>query len=210
MNIICKQWTEDFCVYGYHVEDILYLIKDAYIERAKEGISFATLKYTMDDFIATRTDAAYWFLAFDENHILYGTARLTVKDNRGEICNFAVSPQCQGKHIGTQLLQTANQFAKDHQLDYVMSYTAMKAESSVKCHCKNGFRIVGIGFNLDKQYSSYVFRNQLSPSFIWSSTILIKLRFLFSYIILQVVKKSDGSNTLLGRMLLFVKKCVPS
>ena len=205
MVIICKQWTEEFCVYGYHDEDILYLIKEAYSERAKEGISFATLNYTIDDFIASRTDTTYWFLAFDENHILYGTARLTVKDNKGEICNFAVTPKSQGKHVGAQLLQAANQFAKDHQLDHVMSYTAMKAKSSVKCHCNNGFRIVGIGFNLNKNYSSYVFRNQLSPSFFWNSAILVKLRFMFSYIILRMVKKSDGSNTIIGRILLFTK-----
>ena len=205
MDIICKQWTENFQVYGYHIEDILLLIKEAYGERAKEGISFATLNYTIDDFIASRTDTAYWFLAFDENHFLYGTARLTVKGSWGEICNFAVIPQSQGKHVGAQLLQAVNKFAKDHQLDYVMSYTAIKAESSVKCHCKNGFQIVGIGFNLNKNYSSYVFRNQLQPSFFWNSAILIKLRFMFSYMILRMVKKSDGNNTIIGRFILLAK-----
>jgi N-acetylglutamate synthase-like GNAT family acetyltransferase len=206
MNIICKQWTEDFCVYDYHIEDILSLIKEAYGERAKEGISYATLSYTIDRFIAERTDSSYWFLAFDKNNYLHGTARLTVKGNWGEICNFAVIPDSQGKHVGSQLLKEANQFAKEHQMDYVMSCTAINAVSSVRCHCKNGFQIVGIGFNLNKNYSSYVFRNQLTPSIYWRSAILVKLRFLFSYMILRIVKKSNGSNTMIGRFILFVKK----
>lgn len=101
MEIICKQWTEDLEINGYTIEDILSLIKEAYGERAKEGISFATLNYTIGDFLSERTNGDYWFLAFDDNRCLYGTARLTVKGNSGEICNFAVLPKSQGKHVGS-------------------------------------------------------------------------------------------------------------
>lgn len=206
MEIICKQWTEFFNIYDYRIDDILSLIKEAYGERAKEGIIYASLNSTIDDFIAERTDVSYWFLAFDNEHHLYGTARLNLKGNFGVICNFAVFPNFQGKHIGSQLLQAANRFAKEEKLDYIISHTAMKAISSVKCHCNNGFQIVGIGFNLNKNYSSYVFRNQLSPSFFWNSAILVKLRFMFSYMILRMVKKSDGNNTIIGRFILLAKK----
>lgn len=203
MNIVCKQWTEDFEVYGYHIEDLLSLIKDAYGGRAKEGISFATLNYTIEDLLAERTDADYWFLAFDEGKHLYGTARLTVKNNNsGEICNFAVIPKCQGKHVGAQLLQEANKFAAEKRLDYVISFTAMKATSSVKCHCNNGFRIIGISAGLDSDYSSYVFRNQISKSFFWSSAVLTKLHFFLSYLKYRLYKKSNGSNTYIGNYML--------
>ena len=206
MNIVCKQWTENFEVYGYRIEDILSLIKEAYGERAKEGISFATLNYTIDDFLAERTDADYWFLAFDDNRRLYGTARLTIKNNGGEICNFAVSPQSQGKHVGSKLLQEANRFAKEYGLEYVSSYTAVQATSSVQCHCKNGFRIIGINIGLLQNYSSYCFRRQLSPSFYWNNHFLIKLRYFLSYLKYRVAKKPDGHNTAIGNLIMEVKR----
>ena len=182
MEIVCKQWTEKFEIYGYHIEDILSLIQEAYGERAKEGISFDTLNYTIEDFLAERTDTDYWFLAFDEDHRLYGTARLTVIDNYGEICNFAVLPQSQGKHVGSQLLHAANDFAIKQKLNHIKSFTATKAVSSVKCHCQNSFRIVGVGKNGNKGYASYYMRNQLSFSLFWKCVPLIKARLLLSYI----------------------------
>ena len=181
MEIICKLWTENLEINGYTIEDILSLIKEAYGERAKEGISFATLNYSVDDLLAERSSADYWFLAFDEDNHLYGTARLTVKDKSGEICNFAVLPKSQGKHVGSQLLRAANHFAKEQGLDYVISYTATNAKSSVRCHCNNGFQIVGIDIGLYQDYSSYVFRNQIAPSSYWND-LLVRLGFLKSYI----------------------------
>ena len=206
MEIVCKQWTENFEIYGYHIEDILSLIKDAYRERAKEGISFDTLNYTIEDFLAERTDADYWFLAFDEDHRLYGTARLTMKDKTGEICNFAVSPQSQGKHVGAQLLQAANKYAESHKLDYVMSYTAMNAASSVNCHLHNGYRIVEIFSYLDKNYSSYAFRCQLSSINPLSYRLMTYSRYLKSFVLYKLKKRSNGQNTLLGDYILSKKK----
>jgi len=202
MDIVCKQWTDDFEAGGYHIEDVLSLIKEAYGDRAKAGISFATLNYTVNEFLAKRTDGDYWFLAFDKEERLYGTARLTVKDNWGKICNFAVLPQSQGKHIGSLLLQAANQFAKEHKLDYVVSHTAMNAISSVKCHCNNGFRIVGIYANLYRNYSSYVFRNQISSSFYWNSAFLLKLRYFFFYLKYRLAKRPNGQNTFISQFYL--------
>lgn len=206
MNIVRKQWTEDFEVYGYHIEDILSLIKKAYGERAKEGIQFATLNYSIDDFVAERTDADYWFLAFDNNEKLYGTARLTIKNKGGEICNLAVSPNSQGKHIGSQLLQEINSFAKESGLDYILSYTAVRATSSVKCHCNNCFQIIGIDVGLLRNYSSYCFRSQLSPSFYWNNHFLIKLRYFLSYLKYRVAKKPDGHNSAIGNLILACKR----
>lgn len=207
MDVVCKQWTEDFEIYGYHIEDVLSLIKEAYRERAKEGISFATLDYTIEDFLAERTDADFWFLAFDNEKKMYGTARLTIKDDKsGEICNFAVSPYCQGKHVGSHLLQAANLFAKEHKLDCVLSFTAMKATSSVRCHCNNGFRIIGININLLKDYSSYCFRNQISPSWYWSNSFMMRLRYLLSYLKYCLAKRPNGQNRFIGNIYLKYKR----
>ena len=183
MNIICKQWTEDFEVYDYHIEDILSLIKKAYGERAKEGIQFATLSYSIDDFLAERADSDYWFLAFDERKKLYGTARLTIDTikNNGEICNFAVSPDSQGKHVGSLLLQEVNSFAKKYRLDHLLSYTAVRATSSVKCHKKNGYIAYGIIPDRNRGYSSYMFKNQISNS-TCLNTFFIRFHFLLSFI----------------------------
>ena len=205
MKIVCKQWKDDFEIDGYHIDDVLSLIKEAYKERAKEGISFATLNYTIEEFLAERTDDDYWFVAFDEDDCLCGTARLTLKGNWGEICNFAVSPSCQGKHVGSQLLQAASQFAKERSLDYIMSYTATRAESSVKCHRNNGFQIVGINMGLSTDYSSYVFRNQLTPSYYWSCKPLMKIRTFLPYLIYRMTKSADGKNTITGNFVLYLK-----
>ncbi len=205
MEIICKLWTEDLEINGYTIEDILSLIKEAYGERAKEGISFATLNYNVDDLLAERTNADYWFMAFDDNNTLHGTARLTIIENSGEICNFAVSPRSQGKHVGSQLLQAANRFAREQKLDHVISYTAINATSSVKCHCKNGFKIIGIEIGLHHDYSSYIFRNQISPSFYWNNSLLVKLRFLKSYMKYRIAKKSNGQNTIIGNTFIYIK-----
>ena len=205
MEIICKQWTEYLEINGYGIEDILSLIKEAYGERAKEGISFATLNYSVDDFLTERTKADYWFLAFDDDQCLCGTARLTVKGNSGEICNFAVAPKSQGKHVGSQLLQAANRFANKQKLDHVISFTATNANSSVRCHCSNGFVIVGIEIGLYRNYSSYIFRYQISPSFYWNNSLLVKLRFLKSYMKYRIAKKSNGQNTIIGNTFIYIK-----
>lgn len=207
MNIIVKQWSEDIEIYDYHIEDILSLIKNAYAERAKDGISFATLKYSLTEFLNERTDDDYWFLAFDNNHLLCGTARLTIIGRRGEICNFAVLPNSQGKHVGRQLLQTVNQFAKERNLDFVMSYTAMKAKSSVKCHCNNGFQITGIVVGLNRDYSSYIFRNQITPSFLFNSPF-VKYRYYISILKYKLLKNKNGQNTILGNLALYIKNLI--
>lgn len=206
MNIVCRQWTEDFEIYDYRIEDILSLIKEAYGERAKEGIFFETLNYTIHDLLAERTNADYWFLAFEDDNRLRGTARLTIMGNWGEICNFAVSPSTQGRHVGSQLLQAANQFAKELNLDYVMSYTAMKATSSVKCHLHNDYRIVRIISYMNKTYSSYAFRCQLSPVNYLCYKWMIYSQYFKSYIMYKLKKKSNGQNTLLGKIILSIKK----
>lgn len=199
MEIVCKQWAESFEVRGYCIEDILTLIQEAYKERAKEGISFATLSYTIDDFLAERTNSDYWFLAFDENNRLCGTARLTLLAGKvGEVCNFAVLPSAQGKHVGTQLLEELVRFGEKMQLDYIRSYTAIHAKSSVKCHCRCGFRIVGINVGLQQSYSSYIFRNQLSPSPFWRRMILTRFNYLLTFLKYKLAKRPDGKNTIIG------------
>ncbi len=205
MEVVCKKWTAEFEANGYHIEDILSLIKEAYRERAKEGISFATLGYSLDDFLAERSESDYWFLAFDDDNKLYGTARLTIfADNSGEVCNFAVLPKSQGKHIGSQLLQSLTAFGKEQGLDYIKSYTATHADSSVNCHRKNSFRIVDIFVGLDQTYSSYVFLCQFSSLSI-SNIFSTSLHYSVSYIKYVLFKKTDGHNTYLGNLALRIK-----
>lgn len=44
MKVVCRQWTQNIEIYGHHLEDFLSLIKEAYGERVKEGITFAGSK----------------------------------------------------------------------------------------------------------------------------------------------------------------------
>ena len=86
-----------------------------------------------------------------------------------------------------------------------MSTTAVGAESSVKIHLKQGYKIIGLGSFPTTNYYSYIFRLYLQPS-IWQNSSFCKIRYAISYLKTHLTKKENGSFTLLGSIL---KKCRP-
>lgn len=181
MKIIQKKYENPFSVEGVSIENILTLIKNAYVERLKEGIVFLTLNYSIAEYEAElNQEINYFFVAIDTNNTLYGVARLILREDYAYLCNFAVSPEVQGKHVGSMLLQYVEEFAKERGLSYIRSFTAVKATSSVKCHLRNGFCIVGCHYS-SGGYWSYAFRNQIRKHWLWSNHLYCKLRYAQSY-----------------------------
>ena len=177
MEILVKKYEEPFSLGGFSIEDVLSLVQIAYKGRLKEGIRFETLDMTFEDYRFALNQGNNVLFAAIENNKLYGVARLK---NERELCNFAVLPEAQGKHVGSLLLQTLTNYGKTIGLDHIYSFTHIKAQSSVKCHLHNGFRIISV--IQDNGYWSYIFRCQLKDHWFWSNKMCCKIRFILSYV----------------------------
>ena len=176
MEITFQKYEDHFSLGGFSIEDILSLVKNAYQERVKDGIRFETLDFTLEDYRQELNQGNNVFFGAIENGRLYGVARLE-KDL--VLCNFAVLPEAQGKHVGSLLLQALTNYCKTIGLDHIYSYTHIKAKSSVNCHLHNGFNIISVV--RDNGYWSYLFRCQLKKHWFWSNKMFCKLRFVFCY-----------------------------
>ena len=177
MEIMIQKYEEPFSLGGFSIEDVLFLVKAAYRERRKDGIRFETLDFTLEDYRQELNQGNNIFFGAIENGRLYGVARL---EKRCILCNFAVLPEAQGKHVGSLLLQTLTNYGKTIGLDHIYSYTHIKATSSVKCHIHNGFNIISVV--RDNGYWSYLFRCQLKKHWFWSNKMCCKMRYYFSYV----------------------------
>ena len=155
-------YYDGFCLSGISLSDMKKLLNEAYQWRMKtDGISFASLFQSLDGWKSElERSKNIFFLALDEHDKLCGMARLKIIDNYAEVCNFVVSPASQGKHIGRLLLENLTSYAVETGLNYVMSFTAVNATSSVKCHVHSGFNIIGIGRSAGG-YNSYSFIIQI-------------------------------------------------
>ena len=97
--------------------------------------------------------------------------------------------------IGSMLLNARAELVKKAGGEYILSDTAVGAQSSINYHLKNGFKIIGITSFLSTNYYSYLFRKQLVPSKKWDSNLYCKFVFLKSYIMTRLIAKEDGCET---------------
>lgn len=177
VKIYIQKFEEPFLMQGFTIDEILSLIQIAYKERIKDGIRFETVDFTVDNYRFALSQSNNVFFCAIENKKLYGVARLK---NHYELCNFAVLPEAQGKHIGSLLLQALINYGESVGLDHIYSYTSTKAHSSVRCHLNNGFNIISV--IRDNGYWSYLFRCQLKKHWFWSNKMCCKLRFVLCYV----------------------------
>lgn len=169
MNLLRIEFLEPLSKKNEEIlRSVFSLIQISYKERAKEGISFATLDYTYDEYLEElRKGRNVFFLAFDTTGVLCGVCRLELNGNHGLVENFAVLPEAQGKHVGSELLQEIKRYSQEQKLSYLVSFTAVNAKSSVRCHTKNGYHII-TKFTSGRGYESYGFRCQVCHHFLWS------------------------------------------
>ena len=171
-------------------EELLHLVHTAFEDRVKQGFNFICAAFSLETF-RSLTHNSYIFVAQDEHSPLIGTVALTERVKRGIRCGeleyLAVLPDYNRKGIATMLLTALCERARKLDLPFIISDTAMHADSSVKWHLRNGFKILRIKQFDKRNYYSYQFVKPIKTK---SSTIIVMLlrRIIFftSYIIYRI------------------------
>ena len=153
-------------------ESMLELLHSAFRERIDQGINFGCATYSMEEY-RKETRNAYLFVAYDEERPV-GSITLKIQNKLGFIYGsqkyVATVNHNKRSGIGTLLQNTIVEFAKENKCCFIVSATALNAESSVKWHIKNGF--------VPSYYKQFQDRNYSSVVFIYPISILFKFFFL--------------------------------
>lgn len=140
-------------------KDVLILLRDAFEERRSQGLNFKCGMFSIRDIENEFIGGGYLLLARDEKGKLVGTVSIIERHKAGlhyiSHDNLAVSIGCQGKGVASMLFHEVLNIAKRENYDFITSFTATTADSSVKYHIKNGFVIYEKTFG--KGYDSYSF-----------------------------------------------------
>lgn len=208
MDIIIKPVNESPFTLG----DVVDLMHRSFEERMNQGLHFTCSSLTVEQF-QLRTKNSIVLVAWNSaTNVLLGTATVTLrKDKRGVTYGYheylAISPNAKRLGIGTKLLEERIIIIIINAGgEYVMSDTAVGAESSVRWHLKNGFKIIALRSFPSTNYYSYIFRRQLVPSKLWDSCLYTSLRFRLSSIIVKSLYNENGSNTKLGNLVYRILK----
>lgn len=197
-------------VYRREATDISYrqivdLLHDSFQERLEQGLYYTCSFLTEEKYIQ-KTQEAIIFVAIDEDTKEFvGTNTLMIFSDKnrkkyGYMEYVAISNTCKRSGVGTLLIDSLHKEAESQHCSFVLSDTSTKAESAVRYHLKNGFKIVGLESYRSTNYWSYVFRMQLAPSLLWNNTVFIKLKFLCSFLFIKATRNIDGTDTWIGKL----------
>lgn len=185
----------------FSCDDVVQLMHRSFEEHIKEGLFFTCSSLTVSQFV-DNTRKGLVLVAWDTTDItsLLGTATVTLKRDKHNVVYgyheyLAINPSAKRLGIGTRLLKACISIISKAGGEYVMSDTAVGANSSVKWHKKNGFKIVGLESFASTKYYSYLFRKQLIPSKKWDNSLYCYLTFVKSAIKTRLKKKADGNFT---------------
>lgn len=197
---------EETCISYKQIVDLMH---ESFQERLEQGLRYSCSFMTEEQFIE-KTKNSLIFVAIDEdNGKFVGTTTLTVHIGKKQIYGYmeyvAISSDYKHKGVGSLLLQRLKNTI-ELGCSYILSDTSVKAESAVRYHLKNGFKIIGLESYRSTNYWSYVFRMQLSPSFIWNNPVFLKMHFGLSYAFMKMTRDVNGNDTLLGKIYKKVKK----
>lgn len=195
----CKR--EEACV---SYKDIVELIHESFQERLDKGLRYSCSFMTEEQYIQKTKDGIIFVAVDEESGCLAGTAVLNLRfDGKRKYGYFEFAAGNNSyKHcgIGSLLLLLRKEAAMNAECSYILSDTSTKAESAVKYHLKNGFKIVGYESYRSTNYWSYVFRMQLEPSVFWNNNVFLKFHFFCSYIFIKLTRTIDGDDTCLGKI----------
>ena len=141
-------------------ESVSELLQDAFAERRKQGINFKCGMFSAQDVENEFVNrGGYLLLAINEKEQIVGTVSL-IEHNKGGLRyvshdNLAVSSLCKGKGVASNLFLEVLNVTKREGYDFITSFTATTADSSVRYHLKNGFVIYER--TPGKGYDSYSF-----------------------------------------------------
>lgn len=202
MNILIDNIKNTSFSYG----DVVSLIRQSFEERLRQGLVFTCSSMSVDDFM-NRTRESTVLVAIDkDSNRLLGTGTISLlKDNRGVLYGYieyaAIAPDLKRCGIGSKLLAAREKIAIDMGAKYILSDTAVGADSSIKYHKKNGYRIIQLMHYPTTNYYSYVFRKDFTP--VRSFRLCEKIVLLRSIIVVRLIFRRNGSYSLFYN---FIKK----
>lgn len=202
-NFIISRLEETDITY----EQIVALLHRSFQERLDQGLHYTCSEMTVDSFQnATRNGIVLVALDSDSGSLV-GTATTHLYIDKkgckyGENENLAIHPDAKRNGIGSALLKKRLEILKEAGAEYVISDTAVNADSAVRYHLKNGFKIVGLRSFTSTNYYSYVFRLQLIRNTLQQKLYTYdgycKCLYLYSAVCVKALFKSDGSRTCFG------------
>ena len=139
------------------VSDLLF---DAFAERREQGINFQCGTFSPKDVENEFSDKrGFLLLAINDTGIAVGTVSL-IEHNKGKFIyishdNLAIASNCKGRGIASILFKEVLNIAEYQGYDFITSFTATIAKSSLAYHEKMGFIIYEKSFG--KDYDSYSF-----------------------------------------------------
>lgn len=99
-----------------------------------------------------------------------------------------------GKGMATYIFQTVLEFAKEQELDFLTSTTAVDALSSIKYHKKNGFHIYRYDSFQSTNYYSYHFIRPIRKMLIFNYVLFRLPIFYITLVVCKLTKRKDGSK----------------
>ncbi len=144
-------------------EDVVNLLHLSFKERLEEGLRFSCSFISAEEY-SEDTKTGNTFVAIDKGTgQLIGTSFVRVYDKPGKpkyglFEYLGVHPEAKRRGIASKLLQTCILSCARDGGEYILSDTSTRADSSVKFHFKNGFRLLEIASYPNTNYLSYIFR----------------------------------------------------
>ena len=189
----------------FSYDEVVNLLHESFKERLDQGLDFTCSTMSVESF-KRRTKDSTVLVAWDKDtNQLLGTITVTLKaDSKGYVYgyseNLAIISSAKRLGIGTKLLEELIIIVVNAGGRYILSDTAVEAESSVRWHLKNGFKIIALRSFSSTNYYSYIFRRQLAPSKVWNSKFYSFMRYSLSSFIIKKLYKVDGNYTRLGQL----------
>lgn len=183
---------------------IVNLIHESFEERLEQGLRYSCSSITTEQYIE-KTKKGIIFVAVNEDtNELVGTCVLNLingkRGKHGYMEYVAISSSYKHCGIGSMLVERLRNSGIQEGCSFILSDTSTKAASAVKFHLKNDFRIIGLESYRSTNYWSYVFRMQLTPSFIWNNPVFLKLHYWHSYIFIKTTRDINGNDTTMGKI----------
>lgn len=136
------------------------LLQESFEERRSQGIDFKCGHFSAEDVLSVlKTGCGGWQLVAFEDDTIVGTLSL-IERKKGMFLyashdNLAISNNMKGKGVASKIFEEALRISKENNYDFLVSFTATNAISSVKYHKRVGFIIYAKNYGLN--YDSYSF-----------------------------------------------------
>ena len=194
-------------------EQIVALMHESFKERENQGLKYTCSYMDVEAYKKNANDGTVLVAVDSDSGKFCGTEMFHIYVNEknaryGYIENLAISPEMKRMGVGSLLFKEILRLMKESCCEYVLSDTAVDAQSAVKYHKKNGFKIVGLYSYKTTNYYSYLFRLQLKPSLVWNNNVLVKFIFFISYIKTKIKFTRNGEKRIMYNMFCRVRKSI--